>query len=671
MNIKKQLKLDEIKALIDILNFASNAYYNTGKAIMSDAEFDRKIEQLEKLENDLGFVFSNSPTRKVGAEVLNELSKISIDSTNPMLSLGKKHTIEEVLDFIGNNDSLLMLKMDGLSVRLIYDNGKLIGANTRGNGVEGTDILHHVKVFQNVPLTIEYKEQLIIDGEAIITYDDFNTINEQLIENGEDDYSHPRMLASGSLTSLDNSIVKSRKLRFFAWRVIKGFDHISNNDSNLFKLIEAKYQGFDVVPYISYSPITDNEKLFDIFESLKQKSIALSLPIDGIVIALDSIQKGTLMGRTEKIFKHSVAYKFEDEVVETTLRDIEWSIGKTGELTPIAIFDTVIIDNTNVSRAQLHTLGCCTDLQLGIGDTIEVAKANCIIPIVKENKTRSFTFEIPKKCPICGAETNIECCQEGEYSIGEHLYCTNYNCSGKLLGKLTHFVSKDAMNIGGLSKSTLKTFMDKGWLNNFVDIYRLKEHKTEMYEVSGFGKTSVDKLLDSIEKSKKTTLVRFINALSIPQVGKSASKALDKYFKGSVDDFLNNWINGFDFTIIDDFGAMTDINMHHFIEFNYDMIYELKTILDFVIVNTCQPNVEQVFKDKNICITGSLKIYKNRNELVADIEKFGGKVCSGVSKNTHYLLTNDTTSGSSKNIKAKQLDIPIITEEEFRKKIGV
>lgn len=667
----KQQKIDETKTLIDILNKASYAYYNSGKAIMSDVEFDRKLEQLEKLETELGFKFSNSPTRNVGAEVVNELSKVVIDSKYPMLSLGKKHTTEEVEDFIENNDSLIMLKMDGLSVRLIYDNGELVGANTRGNGIEGTDILHHVKVFQNVPLTIRYTKKLIIDGEAIITYDDFNVINEKLIENGEEEYSHPRMLSSGSLTSLDNSVVKSRNLRFFAWRVIEGFDNISKNDSNLFKLIEAKYQGFDIAPYISYSPDVDNGKLSDIFESLKRKSITLSLPIDGIVIAIDSIQKGLSMGRTEKVFKHSVAYKFEDEVVETTLRDIEWSMGKTGELTPIAIFDTVVIDNTNVSRAQLHTLGCCTDLQLGIGDTIEVAKANCIIPIVKENKTRSFTFEIPKKCPICGAETDIECCQEGEHGLGEHLYCTNYNCSGKLLGKLTHFVSKDAMNINGLSKSTLKTFMDKGWLNNFIDIYRLKEHKTEMYKLSGFGKTSVDKLLDAIEKSKNTTLVRFINALSIPQVGKSASKALDKYFKGSVDDFLNSWTNGFDFTIIEDFGVMTDINMHRFIQSNYDMIYELKYIFTFAIVNTYQINVEQIFKDKNICITGSLNIYKNRNELVADIEKFGGKVCSGVSKNTHYLLTNDTTSGSSKNVKAKQLGIPIITEEEFRKKIGV
>lgn len=667
-------KIDDVRALIDFLNDASKAYYNTGHSIISDWDFDKKMEQLEQMESELGFKFSNSPTRNVGAEILNELPKSVIDSKYPMLSLNKKHTVQEVLDFISDNDSLIMLKMDGLSVRLVYNNGELISANTRGNGIEGSDILHHVKVFQNVPLNINYKGKLIIDGESIIKYDDFNKINEQLIANGEDEYSHPRMLSSGSLTSLDNTVVKERKLHFYAWRVIEGFDDVLDelhSDSNLFKLLEAKSNGFTITPYISYSPIIDFDQIADIFNHLKNKAKILSLPIDGIVIALDSISKGLSLGRTEKFFKHSIAYKFEDEVYETTLRDIEWSMGKTGELTPIAIFDTVVIDNTNISRAQLHTLGCCTDLQLGIGDKIEVAKANCIIPIIKENKTRSFTFEIPKTCPICGAETDIECCQEDNYGIGEHLYCTNYNCRGKLLGKLTHFVSKDAMNISGLSKSTLKVFMDKGWLNNFIDIYKLKEHKLEMYNLDGFGKTSVDKLLDAIERSKETTMFRFINAISIPQIGKVASKLLDKQFGGDIKGFMDSWKNGFDFTTIEGIGVMTDIKMHEFIKEHYDMLIELINIFNFAVSYGIFNTVEQVFKDKNICITGALNIYKNRNELVEDIEKFGGKVCSSVSKNTHYLLTNDTTSGSSKNIKAKQLGIPIITEEEFRKKIGV
>lgn len=665
----KQILIDEMIALIDLLNIASEAYYNTGKSIMSDTEFDRKMEQLQQLEHKVGFVYSNSPTKRVGAEVVNELSKIQIDSKYPMLSLAKKHSIDEVLEFIGNEDCLIMLKMDGLSVRLIYDNGKLIGANTRGNGIEGTDILHHIKAFQNVPLTINYQGKLVIDGEAIITYSDFDIINEQLTANGEESYSHPRMLASGSLTSLDNSVVKNRKLRFIAWRIIEGFDDILNEDtkdSNLFKLIIAKTQGFYVTPYISYSPNVDNGRLPDIIENLKNKAQILSYPIDGIVIAIDSISKGLKMGRTEKFFRHSIAYKFEDQTFQTILRDIEWSIGKTSELTPIAIFDTVVIDNTNVSRAQLHTLDCCKDLQLGIGDTIEVAKANCIIPIVKENITKSNTFEIPKTCPVCGEPTSIECADGIE-----HLYCTNYNCSGKLLGKLTHFVSKDAMNINGLSKATLKTFIDKGWVTNFIDIYNLKNLKNELYKLDGFGKTSVDKLLDAIEKSKKTTMSRFLSAISIPQVGKVASKALEKYFNSNIDDFMNHWVTGFDFTVIKDFGELTNINMNHFIKHNYDMVKELRDIFEFETPNANMINVKQIFKDQNICITGSLSIYKNRNELVADIEKFGGKVCSGVSKNTNFLLTNDTTSGSSKNIKAQQLGIPIITEEEFRKKIGV
>lgn len=665
-------KIKRIKELVTSLNKHRDAYYNKQQPTISDKEYDDLFDELQLLEKETGIIMSNSPTTTVGYEVKSELKKV--EHSHPMLSLDKTKSVDDLEKFAKDKNCLLSLKMDGLTVLLTYDNGVLIQAETRGNGETGELITHNAKVFENIPLHIEYKGRLEIEGEAIITYDDFEKINET-ITNPDDKYKNPRNLASGSVRQLDSSIASKRHIKFIAWKVPKikdGKDSFNHYNSHLFRLNFVKYLGFDIVPLLTYINSSDRENLEKMIDALKRTASINGYPIDGLVITYDDIEYGESLGKTGHHPKHSLAFKFYDEVVETKVINIEWTMGKTGVLTPTAIFEPVEIDGTTVERASVHNVSILTDLELCVGDTIEVYKANQIIPQVKRNissekrweetKSGGRYIQIPATCPICGG--NTELIRENSSII---LKCTNNNCKGKLLGKLTHFVSKNAMNIDGLSEATLEKFINLGLINSFKDIFTLKDHFTELVKLDGFGETSVNKLLKAIEESKNTTLDRFIYALCIPLIGRSASKTISKYFDNDYKKFDEAWdlAFGFDWTKLEDFGSNMNTSMVKYYLDNFKMISELATYMNFEKPQTVQSNVN--LDGKTFVITGSLNTFENRDAAKDMIESLGGKVSGSVSKKTSYLVNNDITSTSGKNKKAKELGVPIITEDELIK----
>lgn len=636
-------KVKRLKELTKQLNQYRDSYYNNSISEVSDQEYDNLFDELKRLEEETNIVMANSPTHTVGYEVKSKLEKVK--HSHPMLSLDKTKSVEDLVKFSNGRDCILSLKMDGLTVLNTYNNGVLCQSETRGNGDEGEIITHNARVFDNIPLNIPCNKKFEIEGEAIITQSDFEKIN----INGE--YKNCRNLASGSVRQLDNNITKNRHVRFVAWKIPFGLMTYTEG----FRV--AGDWGFEVVPFVKY-----NSKIDNIEEKIKElKSIAKekSYPIDGLVITYNSIEYGKSLGMTGHHPKHSLAYKFYDEEVTTTLKDIEWSMGKTGELTPVAIFDEVELEGTTVSRASLHNISICKDLKLGIGDEITVYKANQIIPQIRDNLTKSNNFVIPSTCPICNGSTEI--IKDNDTEV---LVCTNPDCKGKLLGKLSHFVSKNAINIDGLSEHTLQKFIDLGWLTSFKDIYYLTEHKEEMYKLDGFGRKSVDKLLENIEKSRNTTLDRFIYGLCIPLIGRTASKTIAKKFDNEAEEFYDFWCHVYDFTELDDFGDTMNNSMQDFIKDNYRWIAELIGEFNFRVPDS-NGNVKQVLDGKIFVITGSLNFYKNREELVSVIERNGGKVSGSVSAKTSYLINNDVTSNSSKNKKAKELGIPIISEDVF------
>ena len=654
-----EIEKDIMKGLVSILNEANDRYYNSGNPIMTDEQFDARLADLKQLEEETGFVFANSPTQNVGYKVLTELKEVT--HSHPMLSLEKCHTTEEIVKFADGKELVASIKLDGLTVSLLYDDGVLVSAETRGDGYVGSDITEHIKQFKNVPLKINKDGVYIIDGEAIITDDDFEEIN----KNGE--YKNSRNLASGTLAVLDTSLVAKRRLSFYAWDVIAGGGNSLNDNLN-----EARELGFSVVPFWSATKL--NAQMLQgtigyIFDFAKEEG----LPCDGIVFKFNDIKYGMSLGATSHHFKNGIAYKAKDEVYETELLDIEFTMGKTGILTPTAVFKPVEIDGTTVERASVHNISILSKLNLHVGDTIEVFKANMIIPQVKRNvsddERMALGIELedmllPVTCPICGGETKLV--TENSSTV---LMCANDNCSGKLLGKLTHFVSKNAMNIDGLSEQTLDKLIKLGWLTCFEDIYNLKYHFSEMIEMDGFGVTSVKKLLNAINESKNTTLDRFIYALSIPLIGRSASKTISKYFNGDFDRFCRECcLNKFDFTMLDDFGDAMNSSINNYINDNVVVIGNLAKEINFE-----KPQIvtgSNVFAGKNFVITGSLSKFANRDEAKAWIERFGGKVSSSVSAKTSYLVNNDVTSTSGKNKKAKELNIPIISEEELIKMVN-
>lgn len=652
-----------MQGMVSILNYASEVYYNTGNPIMTDEQFDIRLKDLKELEEETGFILANSPTQKVGARVLTELKEIK--HSHPMLSLEKCHTVDELIKFANNKMLVASIKLDGLTVSLRYEDGILVSAETRGDGYVGSDITEHVKQFVNVPSKINKEGVCVVDGEAVITDADFAEIN----KDGE--YKNSRNLASGTLSVLDTSLVGKRKLRFFAWDVIEGGGNSLEDNLN-----EARFLGFDIVPYWTASvtdevkPNTLQEFINCVFDYAKDNG----LPCDGIVFKFNDIEYGKSLGATSHHFKNGIAYKAQDEVYKTELIDIEYTMGKTGILTPTAVFKPVEIDGTVVERASVHNISILTKLDLHVGDTIEVFKANSIIPQVKRNvsaderdalgKEPDYII-IPPKCPICGGQTEIK--QENNSRV---LICTNPDCKGKLLGKLTHFVSKNAMNIDGLSEATLEKFIDLDFVNSFIDIYELKNNFCEdIIKLEGFGKKSTSKLMESIEKSKNTTLDRFIYALSIPLIGRSASKTIAKYFNYDFNRFYREGcLAYFNYKQLDDFGYQMADSIEDYLDEDITTIEELAEYMTFEIPDAVQNNAN--ISGKTFCITGSLEHFSNRDELKDKIESFGGKVSGSISKKTDYLINNDIESTSGKNKKAKSLDIPIITEEEFLEMIN-
>ena len=649
-------KTERIKELTKMLNEYRNAYYNESESIISDYEYDKLYDELEKLENETGLSFANSPTKTVGYEVKSELEKIK--HSHPMLSLDKTKSVDDLRKFAGDKDCILSLKMDGLTCLLTYENGVLVQAETRGNGDIGELITHNANVFENIPLTIEYKGHFEIEGEAIITYDDFEKINKSLPEDKK--YKNPRNLVSGSVRQLDNRIAAQRHIKFVAWKVPT--EVCSNSFLNRLKY--AKELGFEIVPLFTYSnESNDKENLPEMIESLKTKAHNYGYPIDGLVMTYNDIQYGESLGLTGHHPRHSVAYKFYDEEFETTLNNIEWTMGKSGCLTPTAVFEPVEIDGTIVERASLHNMSIFKDLELSYGDTITVFKANQIIPQVSDNLDRTLNNLCipPSTCPICGGKTEIV-----KDNDTEVLMCSNSNCKGKLLGKLSAFASRNKMNIDGLSDETLSKFIARGWLTCFSDIYKLKDYYIHMINMSGFGRKSIDKLIDSIEKSRSVELNRFIAALSIPGVGDSTAKDISKHCEYDFDTFVMRLIDKYNWSVIDGIGEKTSQQINEWIDDSSNREDFRKLLQTIIPVNlNTNDNTDQSLAGKNFVVTGDVIQFKNRKELQKFIESKGGKVTGSVTSKTNWLINNDMESTSSKNKKARELGIPIISEKDF------
>lgn len=635
-----------MRELIDKLNYYTKLY-DEGHPEITDQEWDNLYFELKKMEEETGIVYPDSPTQGISFEVLNILEKV--EHNHPMLSLDKTKDMNEVYKFLGNNDFLTMCKMDGLTCSLRYMNGKLESAETRGDGTTGENILHNAKVVRNIPQTINYKDELIVDGEIICTYDDFVPFS---IE-----YQNPRNFASGSIRLLDSAECAKRNLTFVAWDVIKGYDDIDSLSTRLTNLDKL---GFEVVPWVA----SDDG---DAKEFVRNLATEKGYPIDGLVFKFDSISFGKSQGSTGHHLKNAIAFKFYDEPVETHLQNIEWTMGRTGVLTPVAVFDDIDIEGTSVTRASLHNVNIMTGL-LGTpykNQLIKVFKANMVIPQVLEAEIKNPNIEeaewlsVPVVCPYCGEPTHLETMESGTIN----LVCGNENCGGKLINRLDHFCGKKGLNIKGLSVSTLEKLISWGWVNSISDIYKLACHRADWYNKEGFGKASVDKILDAIVASTDIKEPwRLISAFGIPLIGSTASKALMKHF--TLGEFIALAKDKYDFTVLDDFGSESNNAIWNY---NFE---EMDNMLEnvFIVHETPKVKIEDnKCKDKTFVITGSLNHFNNRDELKEIIENLGGKVSGSVSAKTTCLINNDVNSTSSKNNKAKALGVPIISEDEFMK----
>ena len=653
------IELDIMKGMVSILNEASDRYYNGKPLIMTDAEFDSRLADLKQFEEEMGFVLANSPVHNVGYKVLGNIPEV--EHNHLMLSLDKRYSVEDVVEFANNRELVASIKADGLTVSIKYDNGVLVSAESRGNGYIGSDITEHIKHFVNIPLKIGKSGTYIIDGEAVILDGDFEEINSERVINNEEKFENSRNLACGTLTSLDTSVVGERKMRFFGWDVIEG-----GGNSLKENLAEARSLGFEIIPFWSVANL-DPKKLQGTIDYVFEYAKEDGIPCDGIVFKYDDIEYGKSLGHTSKFFRNAIAYKAEDETRRTKLVDIEFTIGKSGTLTPTAVFEPIKLDGATIQKASVHNISILTKLDLHIGDTIEVCRKNSVIPQVKRNISADGRMAlgvepkyipIPSACPICGGSAEIK--QDNESMV---LVCTNDNCKGKLLGKLTHFVSKNAINVDGMSESTIEKFIELGWLNCFEDIYSLKDHYDEMIRLEGFGEKSAKKLLDSIEKSRNTTLNRFIYALSIPLIGRSASKTISKFFDDDFGSFYKAFTNPFDWTALDDFGEAMSESIIKYSTDNCNMVRNLAWYFTFEKSQIASNSSS--LGGLTFVITGSLERFANRDEAKEKIESLGGKVSGSVSTKTSYLVNNDVNSTSGKNKKAQSLGVPIISEAEL------
>lgn len=642
---------ERIRELVKILNDASRAYYQEDREIMSNFEYDKLYDELLKLEEETGFVLSGSPTSKVGYEILSELPKER--HPEPMLSLDKTKSVDDLAAWLNGRKGVMSWKLDGLTVVLTYEGGELVKAVTRGNGEIGEVITNNAKVFANIPKKITYKNPLTIRGEAIITYTDFEKIN-QTIEDVESKYKNPRNLCSGSVRQLNNEITAKRNVHFFAFSMLdSGDDLIDRTVNSRFDFLEGL--GFSVVEHYDVTP----ENIHDVVKDFSDKISSNDFPSDGLVLSFDDIAYGRSLGRTAKFPRDSIAFKWADEEAETILRHIEWSPSRTGLINPVAIFDTVELEGTSVSRASIHNVSIAKQLKLGIGDTIKVYKANMIIPQISENLTKSGNLAVPDTCPACGKKTELK--RENDV---ETLYCPNPLCPAKSIKLFTHFVSRNAMNIDGMSEATLEKFIDKGFLVELYDIYHLDRFEDEIVNMEGFGRKSYDNMIDSINASRNTELTRVIYGLGILNVGHATAKLICKFFKNDIEKIIS--ASEEEFAQIEKIG---DVIAEGIVSYFADEenIRVLRMILNEVTLTEEENDKEQDLEGKTFVITGSLNNFSNRDELKKIIEDRGGKVAGSVSSKTDYLINNDVMSNSSKNKKAKDLGIPIISEDDFLK----
>lgn len=647
-NIEKKKRQKE---LTEKLNAASRAYYQEAREILSNYEYDALYDELAVLEKETGTVLAGSPTAHVGYEVLSELPKERHES--PMLSLDKTKDRDALAAWIGEHRTLLSWKLDGLTIVLTYRNGGLFKAVTRGNGEVGEVITNNARVFKNVPLRIPFQGELVLRGEAVIGYHEFERINEEIPE-ADAKYKNPRNLCSGSVRQLNNEITAKRNVHFFAFALVRaeGMDFENSREKQFLWL---KEQGFDVVEYKVVTGATLSENMDWFAEHIEKNEY----PSDGLVALYDDIAYGESLGRTAKFPRNSMAFKWADEIRETTLKEIEWSPSRTGLINPVAIFEPVELEGTTVSRASVHNISIMRGLELGVGDTIEVYKANMIIPQIAENKTRSGVRNIPEVCPVCGGVTEIR-----KTNDVESLYCTNPECQAKKIKSFTLFVSRDALNIEGLSEASLEKFIGRGFIHEFADIFKLSSHKAEIVEMEGFGEKSYENLMTGIERARTTTLARVIYSLGIPNIGLSGAKLICRQFEDEVEQVLAADEEAL--AAIDGIGAVI---AGSFVEYFRDAEKRerFEHLLSRLTLVKEEVSGEQDLKGKVFVVTGSLTHFANRNELKDQIEKRGGKVTGSVTGKTDYLINNDTTSSSSKNKKAKELGIPIISEEDFLK----
>ncbi len=682
----------EIRKLVIDLNQYRDAYYNRNESLITDREYDALYDKLVELEKATGFVMSNSPTQNVGYESISQLQKVK--HNHPLLSLAKTTEINEFFDFFKGKPALLMAKMDGLTCSLLYRDGKLVKAESRGDGEVGEDITHNAKVFVNLPTEIPFKGEMIVDGECIITYHDFEAINKPLVEKAEQEatkagltgkdykeyirkhsYANPRNLVSGSVRQLNSEIAAKRNIHFVGWKLFsaKNQDGTSCNiDDNTSGLCILEAYGFDVVPNSTMNVGVFNGKKIvntvadfeDAISYIKDDCVKSDYPIDGIVGTFDETEYGNSLGRTGHHPRHSLAFKFYQEGNETTLLDIEWSTSRTGLVNPVAVFEPVEIDGTTVTRATLNNVSIIKELELGIGDTITVIKANQIIPKITENLTRSNTYVLPDECPVCHSKLVIN-----NENGRETLCCPNPICPAIIHDKIANFATRDAMNIVGISEERLRSLMDMGYVKDFESIYKLYMFRDEIAKNRGWGQSSIDGLLKAIEESKKCKLQNVIVAIGIPGIGKSAAKTISRYcVEHSDGNLLRTFISlakdNTDWSVLPEIGENTSDSINEYVNKFIDEIEPLVSILE-VSADDNADNTGSKLSGKTFCITGKLERFDNRNSLIYDIERNGGVVVSGVSAKTNYLITNDKDSGSSKNIAAAKYGTVIISEEEY------
>lgn len=640
--------IGRMKELIDILNRASAVYYQGKDEIMSNFEYDKLYDELVSLEKESGLVLAGSPTQKVGYEILSELPKQTHPS--PMLSLDKTKQVNELESWLGDKEGLLSWKMDGLTVVLTYENGQLLNAVTRGNGVVGEVITNNAKVFKKLPISIPFKGHMVLRGEAVITYSEFEKINASLSE--EEQYKNPRNLCSGSVRQLNNEITAKRNVELYAFTLVEA-EGVDFENSQKNKMEFMRKQGFQVVEY----KLVTRENIAETVEWFSDKVKTNDFPSDGLVLLYDDIEYGNSLGSTAKFPRNAIAFKWADEVAKTKLLEMEWSASRTGLINPVAIFEPVELEGTTVSRASVHNISIVRELKLGIGDEIEVYKANMIIPQIAKNLTESDSLEIPDKCPVCGEKTVIH--KENDVEV---LFCENPDCLAKKIKSISLFVSRDAMNIDGMSEATIEKFIARGFLHELADLFKLERYKDEIISMEGFGEKSYEKLIKAADAAKVTTTAKFIYSLGISGIGLSNAKMICKAFDNDFDKIRK--ISREELIEIDGVGeVLADSFVRFFEKENNNHVVD--DLLKIIKMEDSELSVQNDMEGMNFVITGSVNHFSNRGAVKELVESRGGKVTGSVTSKTKYLINNDSTSNSSKNKKAKELGVQIITEDEF------